>query len=215
VGPIPDPGGLALSLRDSRGTGARTRDLNWFGALKPPVVPDRRWCCNSVHLVIGSIGDSPTTPQPTRASKCPPPAGFGGALGQRWRQGQPRGPNQLARRRVLDLVGVPASGRGARGPRRQTIRRSSFQPRSAQAESSAVTKQRAPCAKRVPCCHSSGSVSNCRGDVSGVPLGGGSHECTKVRAAVTSQAKDVDGEQHELFRRVRLACCQTRDLSRR
>jgi len=39
------------------------------------------------------------TQQPTRASKCPPPApyltaGFGSALGQRWHQGQPRCPNQ-------------------------------------------------------------------------------------------------------------------------
>ena len=87
-----------------------------------------------------------------------------------------------------------------------------FDSRSAQAESSAVTKQRAPCAERVPCCHSSGSVSNCRGAVSGVLLGGGSHECTKVRAAVTSQAQYVASEQTKLLRRFRLACPQTRDL---
>ena len=52
----------------------RARDLNRSWALKPPVVPGRRWCCNSVHLVIGSIGDSPTTQQPTRAPRCPPPS---------------------------------------------------------------------------------------------------------------------------------------------
>ena len=64
----------------------------------------------------------------------------------------------------------------------------------------------------MPCCHSSGSVSNCRGAVSGVLLGGGSHECTKVRAAVTSQAQYVASEQTKLLRRFRLACPQTRDL---
>jgi hypothetical protein len=42
--------------------------LNRFGALKPPAVPGRRQCCNSVHLVIGSIGDSPMT-QPHALSR--------------------------------------------------------------------------------------------------------------------------------------------------
>ena len=93
----------------SPGVEVPTRDLNRFGALKPPVVPGRRQCCNSVHLVIGSIGDSPTTQQPTRAPKCPPPApyltaGFGSARGQRWRQGQPRGPNRQEAKLYADLV---------------------------------------------------------------------------------------------------------------
>ena len=84
-----------------------------------------------------------------------------------------------------------------------------FWHKSALAGSGAVTKQRARSSERLLCLHSLGSVSNCRGAVAGVALGGGSHGCTKVRAAVTSQAKDVDGEQHELFRRVRLACLQS------
>ena len=167
---------------------------NRFGALKPPVVPSRRWCYNSVHLVIGSIGDSPTTQQPTRAPKCPPPApyltaGFGSARGQRWRQGQPRGPNRLARRRVWDLAGFPAGGRGARGARGQTIRRSRFQAKSALEGPGAVTKQRAHCTERVLCPHSLGSVSNCRGGVAGVLLGGGSHGCFKVEQRLHRKRK--------------------------
>jgi hypothetical protein len=38
---------------------ARDLNLNWFWALKPPVVPGGRWCWNSVHLLIRSIEDNP------------------------------------------------------------------------------------------------------------------------------------------------------------
>jgi hypothetical protein len=142
-----------------------------------------RWCV--LHRPYPNAPPHPHT--------CQPASGFRSARGQRWRQGQPRDPNRLARRRVWDLAGVPLSGRGARGARGQTIRGSPFQPKPKPAlgGSGAVTKERARCAKRLLCPHSLGPVSNGRRGVvvAGVALGGGSSGSPKVRAAVASQAK--------------------------
>ena len=97
----------------------------------------------------------------------------------------------------------------------QIFWRSSFQPKSALAESGAVTKRRAHCAERVPCPQSSGSGANSRGTVCRVPLGGGSHGCCKVQAAVTCKRKTSPVSKISVFRQVWLPCPQTRDLTRR
>jgi hypothetical protein len=124
-------------------------------------------------------------------------------------------PGTAARPQPADTAAClgPAGGSCKRawgpGRKRPNYTQISFSAKICLAESRAVTKQRAHCAEYRLCPHSLGSLSNCRGAVAGAALGGGSHGCTKVRAAVTSHAKDVDGEQHELFRRVRLACLQS------